>query len=170
MSSIDNIMPLVRQAQKAQERVERLEDTLKAAKAELRRLLDVELPATMAELGVERINLRDGSALEVKQVVDARIPRAKQAEALAWLREHGYGDLIKSQVVASFGAGDDEVARAAQLYLEEIGAPVQAKETVHPQTLKAWARERLEAGDEIPDDLFGLYTGETVRIKKPKEA
>jgi len=166
--SIERVMPLAQRALEIKARVEHLETALKEAKAELRRLLDVELPAAMNELGVEQIKLQDGSVLELRQVIDARIPRAKAAEALAWLREHGYGDLIKHEVVARFAAGEEKGASVVQQAAEQAGADVTVKETVHPQTLKAWARERLAEGEEIPDDLFGLYVGETVKIKEGK--
>ena len=168
-SALERVLPLVNRAREQQERVERLEAELKAAKAALRRILDVELPELMDELGLEQVRTKDGAIVEVREVVDARIPRAKAEQALAWLKEHGYGDLIKHEVVARFGAGDEARAELVREAAEQAGAAVQVKETVHPQTLKAWARERLAEGEVIPEDLFGLYIGRTVKIKEPKE-
>ena len=35
-------------------------------------------------------------------------------------------------------------------------------------TLKAWLRERVEAGDPIPLDLFGAYISTHATIKRSK--
>ena len=166
--SIDRVQPLIDRARRLQSTIERLEADTKHAKHELRRVLDIEIPELMNELGLSEVKTKDGLMVEVVPFVDARIPKARQHEALDWLRHHGYGDLIKHQVVATLGAGDDEMARAIQHYLEEIGVDATDKATVHPQTLKAWARERLADGEEIPEDLFGLYTGQTTKIKEAK--
>lgn len=168
MPSINKVQPLIDRARRLEREIAQAEARVKELKADYRRLLDSDIPSLMDELGLSEVRTKDGLLVQVVPFVDARIPRAKQAEALAWLREHGYGDLIKHEVKAAFGSGDDELARAAERYLEEIGAPISVKEAVHPQTLKAWAREQLEAGNEVPEDLFGLYTGETTRIKEVK--
>jgi len=48
------------------------------------------------------------------------------------------------------------------------GYEPQQKEDVHASTLKAWVRERIEAGDEFPMDLFGAFIGQRAIIKKGK--
>jgi len=106
--------------------------------------------------------------VQVAPVVYAHITEDKRQAAHAWLRQHGFGDLIKHQVTASFGAGEDDMAHAVKHHLEGLGVAVQDKESVHHSTLRAWARERLEAGDDIPEDLFGLSTGMTTKIKEAK--
>ena len=45
--------------------------------------------------------------------------------------------------------------------------PVQ-KLKVEPMTLKALVRERLEAGQEMPSDLFNLFTGNRTKITRNK--
>jgi hypothetical protein len=38
--------------------------------------------------------------------------------------------------------------------------------TVHPETLAAWGRQELEMGNELPDELFSVYTYDTTSLTK----
>ena len=42
------------------------------------------------------------------------------------------------------------------------------KEAVHPQTLKAFVREQVETGKELPFDLFGVYIANKTKITNNK--
>lgn len=119
------------------ERVEYLEDQLKSAKGTLQLIETEDIPSLMDEMGLESISLLDGTKLSVKPFVSAHISKEREPEAFQWLQDHGYGDIIKERTVVN----------------------------VHPSTLKAWAKERTEAGDNIPDDLFGVYVGRKAFLK-----
>ena len=40
------------------------------------------------------------------------------------------------------------------------------KEAVHPQTLKAFVREQVEKGSDIPVSLFNIFSGFKAKITK----
>jgi hypothetical protein len=42
------------------------------------------------------------------------------------------------------------------------------KTEVHPQTLRAFVKERVEAGEEFPMELFGAWVGQRAVIKRGK--
>ena len=44
--------------------------------------------------------------------------------------------------------------------------PVQQKVWVEPMTLKAFARERITNGDELPMDKFGVFVGSKTKLTK----
>ena len=46
-------------------------------------------------------------------------------------------------------------------------APTQ-KADVHSMTLKGFVKERIEAGGDIPHQLFGVFTGNKATIKRGK--
>ena len=50
--------------------------------------------------------------------------------------------------------------------LEERVQKLTIKEAVHHMRLKAFAKEQLEKGTDVPVDLFGLYTGLKTTIAK----
>ena len=76
------------------------------------------------------------------------------------------GDIIKNDVTVTFGRGEDNKASEyANLAKGQGYEPVQ-KIGVHAQTLKAVVRERLEAGREMPSDLFKTYAGNSTKITR----
>ena len=76
------------------------------------------------------------------------------------------GDLIKNQLSASFGRGEDDKAEDFKHKVSELGLPVQQKVWVEPMTLKAFARERIANGDELPMDKFGVFVGSKTKLTK----
>jgi len=140
-----------------QSRVATLEQALKDASTALRQVQEVDLPAAMAAAGVQSITLPTGEKVTIKEDVYASIPKDERYEqAMAWLRNHGFGDVIKSEVKVAFGRGEEaqQVALLAELkvngwnnHSESVG--------VHASTLKALIREQLAKGAEFPMDLFG---------------
>ena len=82
-----------------------------------------------------------------------------------WLIKHGFGDIIKREVTAKFGKNDDKWKLAVEA-LQAKGIEIDTKEAVHHSTLRAFAKEQMEQGTDIPVDLFGLYSGFKSKIAK----
>ena len=123
----------------------------------------------MVEMNIKTIKLADGTGVEVKPVYGASIPTAKKEEAFNWLRNNGLGDLIKNDITVSFGRNEDnKAAQYAVLAQGQRFEPVQ-KLKVEPMTLKALVRERLEAGQEMPSDLFNVFAGSRTKITRAQE-
>lgn len=120
-----------------QELVSERETDLQEAQQIVKDLESQILPDMLDEFGLESLTLKDGTKLTVKPFVAAHISKEHEPEAFQWLQDHGYGDIIKERTVIN----------------------------VHPSTLKAWAKERVESGDNIPDDLFGVYVGRKAVLK-----
>lgn len=147
-----------------QQEIESLEKRLKDKKEEFRHVSQVDLPAALDSVGLASVELADGQKVTIEEGVDARLPKDRKGEALRWLEEHGFEHMIKREVKATLGR-DPEAAKQAAEALRQLGIEPEDAETVHPQTLKAWARERLREGDEVPEDLFGLYEYRVAKIK-----
>jgi len=52
--------------------------------------------------------------------------------------------------------------------LQSNGLDPEQKEAVHPSTLKAFVKEQIEKGSEIPSETFGIFIGQKTVIKKGK--
>jgi hypothetical protein len=150
-----------------------LEDELANKEKELKELKrKVELvsgeiiPTMMQEMNISTLKLADGSSVEVKPVFGASIPVAKKEEAFKWLRDNGLGDLIKNEVTVAFGRNEDIKAGDYAILAKGQGYEPVQKLKVEPMTLKALVRERLESGQEIPSDLFNLFTGNRTKITR----
>jgi len=148
--------------------IEALEADLKSSKKELQTLTDEEMPAMLAEMGISSFALDDGSTIEVKQTYGASILVKNRPTAYEWLRDHQYDDIIKNTVLCQFGRGEDEQANAFSTFAETQGFVPQQKTEIHPQTLRAFVKERCEAGEEFPMELFGAWVGQRAVIKRGK--
>lgn len=149
-----------------QDLLERTEESVKQIKKALLKLTDEDLPSAMAEHNLSKFALQDGTEITVKPTYGASIKVANREKAFQWLREHNYGDIIKNTVSVSFGQGED--VRANELISSlrtQHFAPTQ-EESVHANTLKAWVRERIENGQKIDMELFGVYVGQRAVVKK----
>tara|TARA_R100001163_G_scaffold46054_1_gene34600 strand:- start:75 stop:662 length:588 start_codon:yes stop_codon:yes gene_type:complete len=166
--ALKTVAELARIIKAKEQEVADLERQHKDAKKELLRLTDEELPASMAEMGLASFTLDDGSTIDVKPTYGASILVANREAAYEWLRDHGYDDIIKNDVSVSFGRGEDDMAGSFKSLAEKEGYVAQQNTTIHSQTLRAFVRERVEAGDEFPMDLFGAYVGQRAVIKGAK--
>lgn len=126
------------------------------------------IPDTMVRLGMDSFKLDDGSTVGVDVKISANITVANKAAAFAWLREHNFDGLIKTKVGADFGKGESSMADAAVKALRDAGFEPSVDESVHPMTLKSFVKERLEEGEELPLDTFGVHEFKEARIKLPK--
>lgn len=150
---------------KAQQNVEEMERQLREAKEEERRIAEKEIPDLMDNLGFESITLNTGQKLQLKESIQCSIPAAKRPPAFRWLDEHGHGDLIKTAVSAKFGRGEKTEAQAAYTALQKMGVHSSIAESVHPGTLKAWAREELSNGRALPEEFFKVHIVRQATLK-----
>lgn len=149
--------------------VDRLEGELAAAKAQLDRTQRTDLPELMKELGVNEVTL-PGTGLKITLTmgVDASIPEAARPDAFAWMAQHGYGALVRAEVKVVFGAAELERAEACASLLQDSAYSTEIKMSVPPPTLKAWATERLAAGEDLPPELFNVRAYDMARITASK--
>ena len=64
----------------------------------------------MSEMGLSQLKLMDGSMIDVKPFYNATITVANRELAFNWLLQNGLGDIIKNEMVVSFGRGEDNKA------------------------------------------------------------
>jgi len=147
--------------------IENMEETLKDMKRERDILSSETIPTKMQELGINETIMKDGSKVTVKEGFHCRIPKAKEEEALQYLKDNDLGDIIKNQVSTSFGTGEDNMAGDLAGYIESnFGITPDVKKSVHPSTLKATLKKRHEEGLTDPDDLFGIFIRPETKITK----
>jgi len=165
LTSVAGLARLIRDTEAT---VEKLEESLKTCKKDLQKLTDEEMPAMLAEMGISSFSLDDGSTVQVKQTYGASILVKNRPDAYNWLRDKGYDDIIKNTVVCQFGRGKDDRASSFSAFAEQQGFIPEQKTEVHPQTLRAFVKERCEAGEDFPMELFGAWVGQSAVIKRGK--
>jgi hypothetical protein len=127
-------------------------------------LSELTIPNLMQQAGIAMLKLADGSSVEVKPFYAARIPSSKIEEAFSWLRSNGFGDLIKNNVTLTFGRNEDSAAKNLVEDLRKKGHNVNQTEKVEPMTLKAFVKEQIQQGKNVPSDIFGVYVANKTKI------
>ena len=171
MKKTENIQSLADQVEKLEElqgRLQTQEQIMKDTKKQIERLSGEVIPTMMSEMGLAELKLQDGSHLKVSTSYRATITEANKEAAFNWLRNNGLGDIIKNEISVSFGRNEDnKAATYAELAKGQGFQPTQ-KMKVEPMTLKALVRERIEAGKEMPTEIFGIFSENKTTIKRNK--
>jgi hypothetical protein len=171
LNSVNDAKSLSDQVIKLKKLEDELEEKEKELK-ELKRHVDLVsgevIPTMMQEMNISTLKLSDGSSVEVKPVYGASITVANKEAAFKWLRDNGLGDLIKNEVTVSFGRNEDNKASQYAVLAQGQGYEPVQKLKVEPMTLKALVRERLESGQEMPSDLFNVFTGNRTKVTRSK--
>ena len=165
---LDGVSRLANEAAALEHKLAEQEQAMKETKAALHKITDEQLPEALEEMGLQKFTLTDGSEISVKPIYSASIPRDRREEAFQWLRDHEFGDLVKNNVTVTFGRGEDADAKEFMNLCGSQGYVPDQLEKVEPMTLKAWLRERVEAGDAVPLDLFGAFISQRATIKRSK--
>jgi TolA-binding protein len=169
LQKTDNIRSLADQVEKLenlQTQIKKQEDDLKQKKKDFEYLSGEVIPTMMAEMGLSHLKLMDGSSVDVKPNYSANITIANREAAFNWLRTNGLGDIIKNEISVSFGRNEDNKAADYAVLAEGQGYQPTQKLKVEPMTLKALVRERIEAGKEMPTELFNVFVGNKTTIKR----
>lgn len=147
-----------------EDKILKAEDDLKKLKEEADILSGEVIPTMMTEMNISTLKLADGTAVEVKPIYGASISPERKEEAFNWLRTNGLGDLIKNEITVSFGRNEDNKAIAYANLAAENGYQPSQRLKVEPMTLKVLVRERIEAGKDMPSDLFNVFAGNRTKI------
>ena len=169
LGKTENIQSLADQVEKLNtldQQVVLLEKDLKQKKKDFEYLSGEVIPTMMAEMGLSQLKLMDGSLIDVKPNYSANITIANRDAAFNWLRTNGLGDIIKNEISVSFGRNEDIKAADYAELAKGQGFQPQQKLKVEPMTLKALVRERIEAGKEMPTELFNIFVGNKTNIKR----
>jgi len=161
-----NLSNLIRRSIQIDEEIQNAEQYLKDLKFKKRKVNEEDIPMLMNEMGMDSVSV-DGHRVSVRQFVHARISDDKREEAFAFLRSIGEADIIKNDVTVSFKAGEDNMVGAVIEDLRgQYGLEPSQKTHVHPSTLKALVKNRVESGKELDFDTFGVFVGNEAKITR----
>ena len=171
MKRTDNIQSLADQVESLENvnsSIENAEEIVKNLKKKRDHISGEVIPTMMSEMGLAELKLQDGSHLKVSTTYRATITEANKETAFNWLRNNGLGDIIKNEISVSFGRNEDNKAASYAELAKSQGLQPTQKMKVEPMTLKALVRERIEAGKEMPTEIFGVYSENKTTIKRNK--
>jgi hypothetical protein len=171
MKKTEGIQSLADQVERLEGVDSEIEDTesrLKLLKKKRDHISGDIIPTMMSEMGLAELKLHDGSHLKVSTSYRATITEANKEAAFNWLRNNGLGDIIKNEISVSFGRNEDNKAADYAELAKSNGFQPTQKLKVEPMTLKALVRERIEAGKEMPTEIFGVFSENKTTIKRNK--
>ena len=148
-----------------EQEIANLKEELQKKESYCKKLSEEVLPSLFSEVGLSELKLADGRKLKVSETYTATPLKENRHRVWTWLRDNGFGDLVKNQVTCSFGRNEDEKASSLISDLSEKGLEPAQREWVEPSTLRAFVREQYEAGVELPMDLLGAFVGHKTTIK-----
>jgi len=158
---------LIQELQDSEASVLAAESALKYAQAIRDTLVEQTIPEYMAdELGLEEVKTRAGLMVKVTKSIRASMGKHK-SQCLAWLEKNGHGGLIKRSVAVAFNRDEQESAAALAAKLS-TDYDVRTDMKVEASTLAAFVREQLEAGIDVPSDIFGIFEQRKVKVTRPK--
>ena len=169
ITKTDNIQSLADQVERLEnlnQEVKKDEEDLKQKKKNLEYISGEVIPTMMSEMGLSHLKLMDGSSVDVKPHYNATITQANKEAAFNWLRNNGLGDIIKNEISVSFGRNEDNKAADYAELAKSNGFEPTQKLKVEPMTLKALVRERIEAGNPMPAEIFNVFIGNKTTIKR----
>ena len=126
------------------------------------------IPELLAEQGLSSLKLADGSSVTVKREYRCTLPKEdeRRQSAYNWLRENGLGDIIKNNVIVTFGRGEDDKAQRLLDLAASNGFEPNQKSDVAWNTLTALFQERVESGLDMPSDVFSTWIKDTTKITR----
>lgn len=160
-----------------------LEAALADRKRDLGALVRAELPDMLLENSIAELvvyvvkdGLRTEAKVGVKDFINASIPSETAIEAadghardallrqrdgaLAYLRGHKLGDVIKQAITFGLARGEDKKAKALIAAAKKLKiGDVKQRVSVHPGTLAKLARDLRAQGKPLPDALFNVSEG-----------
>jgi hypothetical protein len=152
---LNALLALFTQLKKHADAVEELEAKLASEQKRVKELSERDITDMMADLGLKEFTTRDGTKVVVKDEVFASVSKERMPQAVAWLKANNMAGIAKEQVVV-------EQNTSTKTLLEEAGIPFEIQHTIHPATLKAFAKERVLAESDpsntiqFPRELFAV--------------
>ncbi len=143
--------------------VKDLEAVVKKLKKIYFNVRQVQIPQYMEEFGLESITTENGNKIEIKGDVSCTI--RDDIDFFNYLRKEDYGDLIKDIITVNVNNGKQ--AKEVIKTLTKTESLFDRKQSIHPQTLKKFAREQLAKGKKIPKSL-NVYEYKYSKLKRSK--
>ena len=128
------------------------------------------VPDLMDKFKMTEIKLKSGRKITIKEDLSIRIKENFRSDFLSWMIKRGYQSLIKNKVEVQFPKEGRQSARRFVTYLKRYYAGRDKcsfieKEDIHPQTLKAWAKDAQKSGTNLPDEFLNIYNYKIAKLK-----
>lgn len=166
----EQLVKLAERQVKAEADLERAENSVKIAARDLAEIRETLIPDLMDEMELSSFTSRTGVEVKIQDSIRANIsPKdpVRMVKAMKWLRDMGFAKLIKNKI--EILANSDDEAQSVVRYLSKFPDQLDFSEmpSVHPSTLSSWVNKRMLAGEEVDEELLGVYNRRFSKVKVP---
>ena len=128
------------------------------------------IPSMIESGGVKSLTLTDGSKVSIKDNLRANITIENEEYCFGRLKDLGLDDVIKNQVITTFGKGQDSDATNLINELQDRGLYPSNKKSVAWNTLAKLVEEQIAKGSmtSVDQEKFGVFTYKKVKIERNK--
>ena len=170
-SDLVHVMNLIDEMERRESNLLQCEMAVKKAKERLKAISERQIPDFLQDIGMSTLTLNDGTKVEIQSKLQATIMKANRPAAFAFLDENGHSALLRHTLIVNYNADENELADKTFSELKELyGSGSVARDVkVHPSTLKAFVKEQLAAGNELPQDLFTMFEFRTTKVTRINE-
>jgi hypothetical protein len=166
-----SVEQLIAEQLRLEDLLERLEEKRKETQALYDGIRDRQLPDALLEAGVSEFKTTAGMKVKIEKLYLASVTKDNALAFYDWLDEEGHGGIIESNVLIPFGKGSRTLAKAIAKAIKEEFFTVpepQLSDSIHWATLRAFAREQIEEGNDLPPEL-SVHQVDRAKITRPKE-
>lgn len=170
--ALSNIEKLITKAIGLSKQIDELKQMTNVLVEDFDKIMYHLIPDAMSSAGVSKFTTTQGVKVEVDDFLSGSLPKEdvkKREAALQWLHANGGLDIIKGMIVIPFSKGEHNFKEAIKSNLRDLKADYKEVEDVHASTLKAFAREKMKKGEEVPFETLGLFAGRRAKIENVKE-
>ena len=175
MTTMEEVRGQLAQLRDLKLEITQKEDELKLLKGNALQMERELLVDTFHELGITNLAISaEGNLPAMKATlkpyykanIEAGWDRDRRRLAFAYLAGRNAGDLIKTVFTISLPRNTEKIAAKVRATLTKLGIDYGEDQSVSWNTLTAWLKESVEAG-EVPDlDIIGGQVGHVVTLKE----
>lgn len=173
--NLDTIRGMCIELLEAQSEVARITAELEKANDTLKDLRERRLPEMMEQNELPEFVFRDKAtgarmSVSVGEEVRVSLPKDNREAGYKWLTKMGLEAIIKRTIEISVGQGKGAKAKAKKV-LSAAKKHVDRKlsgrfnEKVEPATLRSQIIQQMEAGVDVPGDIFNVYRQRVANVE-----
>lgn len=165
-----SVEQLIAEQLRLEDLLERLEAKRKETQGLYDGIRDRQLPDALLEAGVTEFKTTAGMKVKVEKLYLASVTKEKAPIFYDWLEEQGHGGIIESNIMIPFGKGGRSTAKTLLESIKDLlnGVEPLLSDSIHWATLRAFAREQIEEGNDLPPEL-SVHLVDRAKITRPKE-
>lgn len=141
------------------------EAALKAAKDELRKIQEGDLPAALKAAGVPSFTLDNGMTVSYAEDMKVSVPKARKEAIIKKMKEWGYGPNVSNTLTIDLGKGDNNTAAVLIAEAEKVGVTAVLAEDVPTGTVKKALNARIKEGKNDDLAFFGAFAFTKATVK-----